>query len=98
MDADNDQYLIMFMRGRLAELMSLIAPQTYQKYVTIEKGQKMLYVKVQKALYCMLKSAFLFYKKLEGDLEFMGLEIKPYDPCVANKIVNGQQMTIIRPH
>ena len=30
----------MFMRGRLAELMMMIAPQTYRKYVTIKKGQK----------------------------------------------------------
>jgi len=25
----------------------------------------------------------------------MGFEINPYDPCVANKMVNGTQMTII---
>jgi hypothetical protein len=24
----------------------------------------------------------------------MGFEINPYDPCVANKMVNGTQMTI----
>ena len=71
--ADNNQDVIMFMRGRLAEHMSLIAPQTYEKYVTIEEGQKALYVTVQKALYVMLKSLLLFYKKLRGDLDSMGL-------------------------
>ena len=40
--ADNDQDVIMFMQGRLAELMSLIAQQTYQKFITVEKGQKVL--------------------------------------------------------
>ena len=28
----------------------MIAPQTYRKYVMIEKGQKVLYVKMQKAV------------------------------------------------
>ena len=28
------------------------------------------------------------------DLENMGFEINPYDPCVANKMVSGHQMSI----
>ena len=42
----------------------------------------------------MLRAALLFYKRLRGDLENMGFEVNPYDPCVANKMVNGKQMTI----
>ena len=63
--------------------MSLISPQTYQKYVMIENGQKVLYVKIQKALFGMLKSALLFYKKLRAHLESC---------CKQN---NGKQKTII---
>ena len=29
-----------------------------------------------------------------ADLTSLGFEINPYDPCVANKIINGKQMTI----
>ena len=54
----------------------------------------MLYVKLLKALYGLLKSALLFYKKLAGELVNMGFEINPYDPCVDNKTVNGIQMTV----
>ena len=36
----------------------------------------------------------MFYKRLRIDLENMGFEINPYGPCVANKMVNGHQMTI----
>ena len=61
--AKNNQDVLMFMKGKLAELMSLIAPQTYRKYATIEKGQEVLYVKMRKALSGMLKSVLLFYKK-----------------------------------
>jgi len=42
----------------------------------------------------MMKSALLFYRKLVSELREMGFEINPYDPCVANKMVNGTQMTI----
>ena len=49
----------------------------------------MLYVKFLKALYGSFKLVLLFYKKLTGELIEMGFEINPYDPCVANKIVNG---------
>jgi predicted CoA-binding protein len=31
---------------------------------------------------------------LVGELQSMGFEINPYNPCVANKMVNGSQMTI----
>ncbi len=42
----------------------------------------------------MMKSALLFYRKLVLELKKMGFEINPYDPCVANKMVNGTQMMI----
>jgi hypothetical protein len=42
----------------------------------------------------MMKSALLFYRKLVSELKKIGFEINPYDPCVANKMVNGTQMMI----
>ena len=67
----------------------------YRKYVTYSSnGQAMLYVRLSKALYGMLRAALLFYKRLRSDLENMGFKINPYDPCVANKLVSGHQMTI----
>jgi hypothetical protein len=48
-----------------------------------------------KALYGTLQAALLFYKKLKKDLEGIGFKIKPYDPCVANRTVNGKQHTVL---
>jgi hypothetical protein len=63
-------------------------------YVYVGPGNKaVLYVKLQKALYGCLRSALLFYLKLLGDLEANGFTLNPYDPCVANKMVNGKQFT-----
>ena len=54
----------------------------------------MLYVRLSKVLYGLLQSALLFYRKLRSELEDFGFEVNPYDPCVANKMVNGSQMTV----
>ncbi len=42
----------------------------------------------------MMKSALLFYRKLVADLTSIGFDINPYDPCVANKMIDDKQMTI----
>ena len=54
----------------------------------------MLYVRLSKALYGILRAALLFYKRPRKDLEKMGFEINPYDPYVANMTVNGAQCTV----
>jgi hypothetical protein len=67
------------------------------KYITVDKkGTVILYVKMQKVLYGLLRSALLFYKKLVANLESDGFVLNPYDPCVANtdKVVDGKQMTV----
>ena len=56
----------------------------------------MLYLRLQKALHGMMKSALLFYQKLVLELKSMGFVINPYDPCIANKIVDGHQLTLRR--
>ncbi len=54
----------------------------------------MLYLRLQKVLYGMMKSALLFYQKLVSELKSMGFGINPYDPCIANKIVDRHQLTL----
>ena len=54
----------------------------------------MLHARLPKARYGMLRATLLFYKRLRKDLENMGFEINPYDPCVANRMVNGAQCTV----
>ena len=85
----------MLLRGRLAEMMVQVDPTMYRKYVTYSpNGHAMLYVRLSKALYGVLRAALLFYKRLRSDLENMGFEVNPYNPRVANKMVSRSQMTI----
>ena len=95
LNTKNNEETLMLLKGRLAELMVQVDPKLYRKYITTsKKGEPMLYVTLSKALYGLLQSALLFYKKLRGELEAYGFEVNPYDPCVANKMVNGSQMTV----
>jgi hypothetical protein len=95
LSADMDKEVIITIRGRLAELMVKAAPNIYIKYITIEaKNKPILYVKLQKALYGCLRGALLFEEKRVGDLKSQGFELNPYDPCVVNKTIKGNQFTL----
>jgi hypothetical protein len=85
--------MIMKIRGILVDILCELDDK-YVPYVTYEDGKKLLYVHILKAIYGLLISAMLFYKKLVKDLTEFGFESNPYDPCVANKLVNGHQMTV----
>ena len=77
-------------------MMVIIDQLLYRKYVKYSaKGTPMLYVRLSKALYGMLKAALLCYKRLIFDLEEMGFVVNPYDPCVANMMVNGARMSLL---
>jgi hypothetical protein len=87
---------IMRLCGKLAELMVKVAPKIYTKYVIINaKGETMLYVRLLNALYGIMRGALLYYQKFVKNLHTVGFEVNPYDPCVANKIVQGTQLIII---
>ena len=95
LSADTDDEVFMIFRGKMAELMVSANPTLYRKYISYrKKGDALLYVSFQKALYGCLKSALIFNKKLVGDLEAHGFEINTYDLCVANKTVGGKELTI----
>jgi hypothetical protein len=95
LQADNPDYVLMRLDGVLADLMVKVDPKFYRRYITTNaKGKPVLYVQLEKAVYGMMKSALLFYRKFVANLTSLGFDINPYDPCVANKIINGKQITI----
>jgi len=95
LDTVTDEEVLMLLKGKLAELMVMVQPKMYRKYVTYDsKGNPMLYVKMSKAMYGMLQSALAFYLKLRNELEEYGFVVNNYDPCVANKTIDGTQMTV----
>ena len=95
MQAEMEDLVHMKLEGKMAELMVRIDPKLYRQYVQVEKGRQVLYVELKKALYGTLKAALLFWRRLSSQLETWGFEINPYDTCVANKEINGNQCTIL---
>ena len=90
LQAKNEENILMLLRGTLAEMMVKIDPKIYRQHVFVgKKGEPMLYVKLNKALCGLLKAALLFYKQLVGHLKEMGFKLNLYDPCVANRTING---------
>ena len=85
--------IFMLLKGPLSEMMAMIKPHLYRKYVIYDiKGEAILYIKSNKALYGLLQSTLLFYKKLMEDLVSKGFRVNDYDPCVAHKDINGHKM------
>ena len=50
-------------------------------------------LRMLKGLYDMMKASILYYDKFRKDIEAEGYVINPYDPCVANKLIQGKHIT-----
>jgi hypothetical protein len=90
---DGDK-IIMKIRGQLLDILLEIRPGVYDNYVINEGKQRILYVRMLRALYRMLVSSILYYKKFRKDIEAIGFEVNPYDICVANQTVYRKQQTL----
>jgi hypothetical protein len=87
--------VVMKITGVLIDMLVDINPELYGPAVVLENRKKVLYVEVLKAIYGMLKAALLWYKTFRKDLEDIGFNFNPDDPCVANRKVQGLQQTIL---
>ena len=92
---DEEDMAIIKIRGILVDILVEIAPDVYKPYVTTDKkGTKQLVVQCQNAIYGTMTASLLYYRKFCKSLTDIGFEFNPYDPCVANKMISGKQMTI----
>ena len=92
--ADMDDFVVIKIQGQIVDILCAKNP-SYEGFVVMEDGKRMLYMQLLKALYGCIKSALLWYNLFTDMLKEMGFELNPYDNCVANKIINGKQYTII---
>ncbi len=79
--------------GPEVDLFCQIDP-SLKVFVTYEKGKKVLYVQLDKALYGCVQSALLWYDLYATTLKDMGFELNPYDLCVGNAMIEGTQCTV----
>jgi hypothetical protein len=82
-------------RGILVDILVEIAPEAYKSYVSHDKkGNNQLLVQCQNALYVKMVASLIYYRKFVKSLTDIDFIINPYDSCVANKIIEGEQMNI----
>ena len=68
-NTDVDKEVITVLKGKLADMMIQIALEVYRKYMTADrKGTPILYVKLQKALYGLMRANLQFYRKLRKEI------------------------------
>jgi hypothetical protein len=93
---DKEKYMAFIkIRGVLVDIMVEIDLDVYKSYVSWDKkGMKQLLVQYQNALYGTMVASLLYYHKCVKSLTDVGFIINPYNTCVANKIIEGKQMTI----
>ena len=95
MQTDIDETIHIRLDGPLVDLLIKVDP-SYQSFVCHERGQRVIYTCLNKALYGTLQAAMLFWKELTKFVTTdLGFTINPYDSCVANKIIDGKQCTIL---
>ena len=82
-------------RGVLVELNLEIDTELYGPFVTTDKkGEYVIIVKYMNSIYGMMVAILLYYNKFVKTLKITGFQINPYDPCVANHLVNDKQQII----
>ena len=95
MQVDMDKLVHVQFRGEMVDKLLEIDHELYSSYVTVEQGEKVMYVELLKALYGTLRAAWLFWERLQAKLvNDWGFVPNRYDSCMVNKMVNGKQLTM----
>jgi hypothetical protein len=90
---DMPDFVLIKLINEEVDIMCDVDP-AHKAYVTFEGNTKVLYMQLNKALYGCMKSAIIWYDTFCDTLKNLGFKLNPYDPCIANKMVNGKQLTI----
>ena len=90
-----DELCHVLLEGVLVDLYLKVNPSAAPMVETDERGKRVLFTRMHKALYGHMKSGRLFWMDISGRLKDLGFESNPDDLCVLNKVANGKQMTVV---
>ncbi len=70
--------------------MAQVAPNLYRKYITVDrKNTPIWYVKNAESTIWVAKECSPVLLKARQQFRENSFALNPYDPCVANKVING---------
>ena len=55
--------------GKLVDILVNMHPEVYKDYIVTEKGKRVLYAEIPKAIYGMLEATLLWYWQFRKNLE-----------------------------
>jgi hypothetical protein len=90
-----DELCHVLLEGVLVDLYLKVNPSAADKVELGGNGKKRLYTRMHKALYGHMRSGRLFWGNTSSKLKSLGFESNPDDLCVMNKMVDGNQFTIV---
>ena len=90
----DDKHIVMVLRDDFDGIMCNVNLEYNKHIITLKNRKRVLYLKVQRAIYGCIESALCWYNLYSDTLKNEGFTINPYDECVANKIIDGKQCTI----
>ena len=94
LNANMKDFTLIKFTGESVDILCKVNPN-YEQYVITENGRRVICLQLAKALYGCVVSALLWYELFSKTLTNMGFTINPYDMCVANRQIDGQQCTIV---
>ena len=80
---ENNKRTIMKIRGKLVNWLVDLYPTSYLNMVVVERGVKVIYVEMLRAICGMPKALLLWYRKFHGNLEKNSFVFNNCDPCIA---------------
>ena len=89
-----NERIVMKVKGRLVDWLLELDGLAYSTYVVYKNGVKTLYLVLQKAILGMLVASMLWYQKFCKDLESIDFVFNEFDPCVVNRIRDGNHHPI----
>ena len=96
MQAEIDELVHVRFTGEMVNMLLQIDHEMYKNYVVMEKGERVMYMELLKALYGSLRTAHLYWQKLSKQLiDVWGFVPNKYNDCMVNKMINGHQRTVV---
>ena len=91
-----DRKMIHVLQKRIVHLLVEFSQGlTHEDYIHIDlKGRKM-YLKLNKPLHRTLRIVLMLWKNMCTQLINLGYKLKPYDPCMVNKMLDRKKRKIL---
>ena len=95
MQADTNEELFIYFDSAMIRLLAKMNQHQYSYALEQERGQPIIYMHLNKALYGNLKDILHFWENLNDYLQDWDFKTNPYDWHVANKEVKKNQYTTL---